>query len=62
MTLAAFGQDEFLVVELAVEHPQVLVVEPAGVAPAQQLLALGVDHRLPDHQRRLILRRRRQLR
>ena len=37
-----------LVVELALQHAQPLVGQPAGVAPAQQLLALGVDHRAAD--------------
>ena len=48
-------------VELALQRAQALVGQPADVAPAQQLLALGVDDRAPQPQRRLVLRGQRDL-
>lgn len=44
----AVREEALLVVEFAFEDAESLVLEAAGVAPAQQLLALGVDHRAAD--------------
>jgi hypothetical protein len=49
------------VVQFPLQHAEPLVGQPAGVAPAQQLLALRFEDRVPDPQGRLVLRRVRHL-
>ncbi len=48
------GERAFLVVEFAFQHPQAGVGQVAGVAPAQEFLALGVDDGSPGPHGRLV--------